>query len=244
MTNMQAIEKRVSRRTYLGQELQDNEYLKLSEILEQYNKEADMTSFILKDGSQAFDSVKKSYGMFKNVKSLIVLKGKKSDENLKEKTGYYGQKLIIEATKMNLGTCWIGGTCDMNSPILKIEDDELCHCVVTIGAVEQEQTFKEKAMIKVIHRKEKPLSYFYKADISEKVLPEYFMIGCKAVSKSPTALNSQKVSLKFEKDHTSISVPDTYKFDLVDLAIAKANFELATGLKFDYGNPSTLKLEK
>lgn len=242
MDNIQAINKRISQRSYDGSTLTQSEMLELNTMIQQYNKEANMTSFIIDDASVAFDSFKKSYGIFKNVKSLIVLKGKKIDTNLKEKSGYYGQKLVIRATQLDLGTCWIGASCDMKSPIFNINEDEKCYCVISIGKAISSKAFNEKLMLKVLHRKEKPLSHFYNADINENEFPDYFMIGCKAVAKSPTAINSQKVYLKLENAVISIHVPDKANLDMVDLGIAKANFELATDLKFPLGNNAVLNV--
>jgi len=39
---------------------------------------------------------------FKGVRSLLAMSGKKLDVILKEKVGYYGELLVLEATKMNL----------------------------------------------------------------------------------------------------------------------------------------------
>lgn len=52
----------------------------------------------MEDGSSAFRKLRKSYGLFTNVRSLILMKGKKDDKDLKKKIGYYGEDL-------GLGTC-------------------------------------------------------------------------------------------------------------------------------------------
>ncbi len=200
-----------------------------------------MTSFLLTDGSELFNSFLKSYGMFKNVVSIIVLKGLKDDPDLKEKTGYYGQRLILKATQLGLGTCWVGGTFRKDNELLEIKDNEEVYCVITIGRVPETLTLKEKAMSTLIHRKSKDTEDFYSADVSYDDLPEFFVMGYRAVSKAPTALNSQKVSVSYTEGITKISVPDDYRFDMVDLGIAKANFELATGGLFPLGNDAIFK---
>lgn len=241
MNNLEAICERISRRSYLGEPIDELSYLELSNLITLYNRTSGMTTFLLKDGNEAFNSFMKSYGMFKNVVSVIVLKGPKDDSDLKEKTGYYGQRLILKATQLGLGTCWVGGTFKKDESLLQISENEECFCVITIGKVSKEPTLKEKAMSTIIHRKTKAIESFYTSDVNEAELPDYFVMGYKAISKAPTALNSQKVTLNYKEGVTTIHVPDDYRFDMVDLGIAKSNFELATGGMFPLGNNAILK---
>ncbi len=236
MNHLEAIVERVSRRTYLGEPIDEQSELKLNDLIKVYNSTSGMTSFLLKDGSAAFDSFIKCYGFFKNVKSLIILKGPKDDPDLKEKTGYYGQRLVLKATQLGLGTCWVGGTFLKDDILFEIEDDEEVYCVITVGKVPEDLSTKEKVIIKLMHLKQKELEDFYTSDVEHADLPDYFIMGYKSVSKSPTARNTQKVKVDYKEGNTTIHVPDNSKFDLVDLGIAKANFEIAAGGYFALGN--------
>lgn len=241
MNILEAIDERVSRRSYLGVSIDKESETILNDLIKMYNSNFGMSSFLLRDGSNLFNSFLKSYGMFKNVKSIIVLKGSKDDPYLKEKTGYYGQRLILKATQLGLGTCWVGGTFQKDNTLLDIKDNEEVFCIITIGKVSEIPSFKERAMSTIIHRKSKSLEDFYTADVDSNELPTYFINGYHALSKAPTALNSQKVSVSYVNGFTTIQVPDNYRFDLVDLGIGKANFELATGGLFPLGNPAIFK---
>ncbi len=244
MNHLEAIIERVSRRTYLGEPIDEFSELTLNDLIKVYNSNSGMTSFLLKDGSEAFNSFVKCYGMFKNVMSLIVLKGPKDDTDLKEKTGYYGQKLIIKATQLGLGTCWVGGTFKKDSDLMQIDEAEEVYCVITIGKVPENLTTKEKAIAKLLHMKSKDTDDFYSSDIEYDDLPDYFIMGYKAISKAPTARNTQKVQVSYIDKKTTIHVPDDYAFDMVDLGIAKANFEIATGGYFPLGNYATYSRKK
>lgn len=236
MNHLEAIIERISRRTYLGEPIDDQSELTLNDLIKLYNMNSGMTSFLLNDGSDAFNSFLKCYGMFKNVVSLIILKGPKDDIDLKEKTGYYGQKLVLQSTQLGLGTCWVGGTFLKDDTLFQIEDDEEVYCVITIGKVSNELSNKEKAISKLLHLKSKDVEDFFSSDVDYDSLPDYFIMGYKAISKAPTARNTQKVSVSYKEGLTTISVPDNYKFDMVDLGIAKANFEIAAGGHFPLGN--------
>ncbi len=241
MNTLEAICERVSRRTYTGDPVDDESAKILNELIAMYNRNSGMTSFLLMDGSEAFNSFLKCYGMFRNVKTLLILKGPRSDVNLKEKIGYYGQRLVIKATQLGLGTCWVGGTFRKDDVLFQIKENEDLFCVITIGKVPEELTFKEKALSKLMHMKSKPIDEFYESDLSIDEVPDYFFMGFKALTKAPSTLNKQKVKVFYKDGITTISVPDDSFFDLIDLGIGKANFELASNGVFTIGNPATFK---
>lgn len=233
MDNLTIIKKRLSRRSYLGTDLSTKQVSALESHIEHWNEISGLTSFFLANGSSAFSKISKSYGMFKGVKSLIVLKGLKSDKDLKEKVGYYGELLILEATKMNLGTCWVGGTFDKESNIFQVEADEELICVITVGNVLMEESFKERILRKTIRRNTKEVGELCEA-IGE--MPDWLASGMEGVQLAPSTKNTQKVLFLYKTGVLRASIPDTYKFDYVDLGIAKLHFELCAGGHFELGN--------
>lgn len=231
MNFLEAIEQRRARRTYLGTPVDKKKLDHLNSLLEKYNKEADLSITLVLDGSQAFGSFKKSYGMFKNVRSLLALAGKKGDPNLKEKLGYYGELLVLEATIMGLGTCWVGGTFDRGSNIVNVKPDEELVCVIPFGNIVQEKTFKEKLIHKISHRKSKSLEELFTSDSH---VPQWFLDGMKAVQKAPSAFNMQPVKFAYINGEVSAFVEDA-RF-LTELGIAKCHFSLAAVGSFEFGN--------
>lgn len=234
MDNWEAIDRRIARRAYRGVPLSDTDCAALRAHIDRINAETGLTITLLFDGRDAFDSFGKSYGMFSGVRSLIVLKGWKSDENLKEKLGYHGEIVVLEATKLGLGTCWVGGTFDRESDLFARDEDEQLVCVITIGNVAPTESFKEKTIRSLIHRKTKRIEEMCVVDTD---VPPWFMTAMEAVQKAPSTRNTQKVVFTYAKGEVSAAVPDTYPLDRVDLGIAKLHFEYAAGNgHFDVGN--------
>lgn len=232
ITNIEAINTRSSRRNYIESPIDKAKVEKLNALIDEYNKKEGLNIRFIEDGADGFKGLS-GYGMFKGVRSLIALSGKKSIEDLKEKLGYYGELLAIEATKMNLGTCFVAGTFN-KSKIAGISDDDELICVITIGNVQEDKSFKERLLLKATHRKVKPIEEFY---INKGgILPEWFMEGVKAVQKAPSAVNKQPVRLKYEDGNVYAFVEETKNLELVDLGIAKANFSLAVHGEFEFGN--------
>lgn len=232
MDILKAIDERKSRRKYLQTKIDVNKLQELYNLIEICNKEGNLSIKIIEDGSEAFKGFRKSYGMFNGVKTLIVLSGKKDDENLEEKIGYYGEKIVLKATEMELGTCWVGGSFDRTSSVFKIKEDNKLICVITVGNVE-EVSFKEKVIYKMVHHSTKPLEKFYEADES---VPGWFTKGIEAVQKAPSALNKQPVKFKYENGIVTASVDDSQEYRLIDLGIAKCHFEIAAEGRFKIGN--------
>lgn len=232
MNDLAAIAYRKSRRSYLASAIAPEKLAVLHELAVTYNQETGLTIRIIANGSAAFDGFNKSYGLFSGVKTIIVLSGKKDDEHLKEKVGYYGELLVLAATKLQLGTCWVGGTFDRQNEVFAMQADEELVAVITVGNVAPE-SLKEIMLHKLIARKTKPLEALYTAD---QPVPAWFTCGVEAVQKAPSARNRQPVQFRYRQSEVCAFVEESDTFDLVDLGIAKAHFSLVAGGHFTLGN--------
>lgn len=233
MNLLEAINQRKSRRSYLEIPIETEKLKSLQTIIEKYNTESGLSMYLIEDGSRAFNGLHKSYGMFKNVRALIVLKGKKSDIHLDEQCGYYGEQIVLEATTMNLGTCWVGASFDSNDPVFTKEADEKIVCIITVGNVTESSSLKENVIRTFAHGKAKPLEYFYKSDSTP---PHWFLEGIQAVQKAPSAINHQYYTFEYKNNVVTAFTPNKTKFDMIDLGITKAHFVIAAGGRFQLGN--------
>lgn len=233
MNYLEAIDIRRSRRTYSGQPVEKATLDKLQVLADRFNLEANLHIQVVEDGSEAFNGITKSYGLFNGVKSLIVLVGNREDEHLKEKLGYYGELLLLEATTMGLGSCWVGGSFDHKCPIVPLGENESLECLITIGYVGHE-TRKEKFIHNLVVRRPKPMEEFYNSDTG--VLPSWIIKGIMAALKAPSAANRQPVRFEYRDHRLMMSVKSVASFELIDLGIAKSHFVLATGCRFEWGS--------
>lgn len=216
--------------------LNDSDHQYMLKLIDEINQESDLKIELVHDAKKAFKGLTKSYGLFKNVNSVIVLKGN-NIENLLEICGYYGEKIVLEATKKDLGTCFVGGSFD--SKFFKYDEEVVC--LITIGYVDKRLTMREKLIHDTLHSK--------KASFLDKVnhhheLSENDLIAIEAVSLAPSAKNRKAIKLDFIEDDIVISTSNTYHFDLMDLGIAKYNFEVVTGIKFPLGNNARISYKK
>lgn len=226
----EATEKRMSRRTYTKEDLNGTEIGVIKRMLDDVNRETGLTAEFIEDASQAFSSIGKTYGMFKNVRSVILMKGRRDDENLREKIGYYGEKIVLDLVEMGLGTCWVAGTFDKS--LFKTADGEEAVCVITVGHVEA-PTLKDRLILSRLHDKRKPLEERISFDGE---LPDDIRAGIKSVILAPSAVNSQKPHFDYHGGVLSVSIPDSSSVDRIDLGIAKYHFVSEAGGSFPLGN--------
>lgn len=227
----EAIKNRISRRTFEKVHIDIQKRTTIITWINNINKLSGLTLQYIDDGSEAFKSMKKSYGMFKNVRSVILMKGLKTDINLKEKIGYYGEELILDITDLGLGTCWVAGTFDESVFNIENEEEKLI-CVVPVGVIKS-TTIKEKAVRSIIHRKVKGIE---ERVISDCDLPQWAMKGMEAVLLAPSAINTQKAKFIFKDNQMRAEIINDYKCDMIDLGIAKKHFEIEAGGIFELGN--------
>lgn len=237
MNYIEAINIRRSRRSYLDTPLPDEKLEHLKRLVSRYNAEGNLSIQLVEDGAKAF-GFGKDYGFFSGVRSLFALVGKSDDPNVREKIGHYGELLVLEATRLGLGTCWVGGTFDRSSDAWKVEEDEMLVGVIPFGNVAAENSLREKLIHKLIHRKTKSVKEFYSSDVDA---PDWFLKGIRAVQSAPSAINRQPVRFEY-KDGVTTAYVDSYNgFGLIDLGIAKLHFSIAAGGAFELGNHGEFK---
>lgn len=235
-----AIEKRCSRRSYEKTPLSSSHVEQLQELIAQYNQLGGIHMQLLTNRGEAFSKLKKSYGMFSNVQNYVALVGNTKDVYTKEKLGYYGEALVLEATRLGLGTCWVGGTYDKDTCVYDKQNNEELYCLIAIGNVNDNLSLKEKLIGRAIHRKSKSIE-----EMSEVTgnRPTWFVKGMEAVQQAPSAIFKQPVKFYLKNNIVSAKVENEDGANLIDLGIAMKHFELGAGnIKFSWGNPATCKV--
>ncbi|MDL2327111.1 nitroreductase family protein [Ruminococcaceae bacterium OttesenSCG-928-A11] len=231
MTDLEAIGARVSRRAYSGP-LGRDDIARLEAAIARVNLDSGLSCRLLEDGAAAFGGVTKSYGLFTGVHSLILLAGH-AGPNLAEAAGHAGERLVLEATKLGLGTCWVGGTFDRTKTAATLPEGETLVAVITAGPAKENKSFMERTVSRVAGGKHKPA-----AELCETVgeAPDWFMAGVNAAAAAPSAMNRQPVRFGWRDSTANARVESTDGLNLVDLGIAKLHFEIGAGGHFAPGN--------
>ncbi len=240
MRYQEEIDLRQSRRTYDGTLLTDIQQDQLEQRIALLNERYGLSCCLIKEGASVFKGFKNSYGLFKGVRSFLWLQGPKSDENLEEKCGYAGEELVLEATRMNLGSCWVKGTFDQNSPLLQTVQQNQTVAVIPIGKTGQFH-WKEKWIHQALNTRRKK---WKELCVVEGKAPDWFYEGVQAAAKAPSALMRQKTRFFFRGGQVMAVTEDEIASDRIDLGIAKFHFECAADGNFDLGNPAVFHKKK
>ena len=214
---------RKSQRYFSKDELQEDCIRKIQEEILEVNAESGFTIEFVEDGSRAFSRFGKSYGLFKNVRSLLLLKGNPGQPHFREKIGYYGEKLLLFAEGLGLSTCWVGGTFDRES--FSYAEEEHVQAVILLG-YPGDEGLRGKLFHSLLPTKKKDWTARIEGDRS---YPKWVKEGMEAVALAPSALNKQKPFFHYHNGIVTATVENSYEMDLVDLGIAKLHFVLGVG---------------
>lgn len=232
---------RCSRRKYNSLGLSNEIVQVLESQVKNYNQNSGLHMKLVINNGDAFGNFTKSFGMFSGVRNYIIIVGQKNDIS-KEKAGYYGEKLVLKATELGLGTCWVGATFDKNVCDIGISNNEELFCVIAIGYVDTTISFKEKFIRNAMHRNTKTIEQMYETDIN---IPKWFQDGMAYVQRAPSSNNSQTVKFLYKKGVVTAKIDDDSAFHFIDLGIAKLHFELGAGNGvWKFGNGAEFLIQK
>lgn len=216
MDPFELMKSRHSVRSYNDQQMDEETLSILRSLIDECNKESGLHIQLCLNQGKAFESFLSRLMKFSNVNNYIALTGEKS-KNLDENIGYYGEKIVLKATELGLGTCWVGRTYRKGKCNVELGDDEKLFCVITIGYSDT----------KGVPRKTKSIEEL--SHVNGK-MPEWFRKGMEAAQLAPTALNEQK--FKFSLDGNVVTAkPGIGVTSKIDMGIAKYHFELGAGSK-------------
>ena len=215
MTLLEAIEQRHAVRKYLDRQLIEEAVRGLRAVIDTVNAESGLHIQLVLNEPKAFRSGLIRYGGFSNANNYIAMVGPKG-EKLDETCGYYGERIVLEAQRLGLNTCWVGfkvGKVPDAYEILPGEDTAL---VIAVGY---------GANPGAPHRSKKPEQVSNLTADS----PEWFRQGVKYALLAPTAINQQRFRLVLKEGSRVLAEKKRGPFSGVDLGIVKLHFALGAG---------------
>ncbi len=231
---IEAVDKRISRRTFSDREISDSDILTLINLIDEINKESSLNIQFIKNGYEGLNGFKASYGLISGAKSYIALVGNSKNLNYKQKIGYYGEMIVLQAVAMGLSTCWIGGTYDKEEceKHIKFNDKEELVCIIAIGHSPKELSIKEKVV--------KSISKGKNSDIiieKDEELPDWVLNGINLSKKSPSALNKKEIGYELKNKKVKAVIKEkNHNYEDVDLGISMLHFEIGAYQKGYKGN--------
>lgn len=214
MTVMEAVQARHSVRQYLDQPLREDEIALLTEEIRACNQESGLHIQLVTNEPKAFSGFMAHYGKFRGVMNYIALIGE-NNSSLHEKSGYYGERLVLKAQQMGLNTCWVGATFSKVKTAYTIHKGEKLCAVIAIG----------RGAGQGVPHKSKKMEEVAKAD---GTMPDWFRNGMESVLLAPTAMNQQKYVFTLANGRVAAQAGKE-PYVKMDLGIVKYHFEIGAG---------------
>jgi nitroreductase len=213
---LEAMQARHSVRKYSDKRIEGDVREQLEKLVEECNSESGLSIQLCLDDEEAFTGLMAMYGNLKTARNYVALVGKKGP-GLDEACGYYGQKIVLEAQRLGLNTCWLGASYNKKkaAKTVKTAPDEKMNLVIAIGYGETQG----------VPHKNKPMENLYRCDGD---MPRWFRNGMEAAMLAPTAINQQKFLFTLEGNTVSATA-GTGPCSKVDLGIVKYHFEIGAG---------------
>lgn len=230
---LDAILKRKSRRFYNHSSLPIDITNHLCTLINEYNYFGDLHFQLVMNNPKPFSQFSK-FGLFSGLSNYIALVGSTVYPDCAEKIGYYGEKLVLDATNLDLGTCWITSTYNPEYCMCNINPGEMIFGLIAIGTTDDQLHKREKIVRDLLKRNSKEEEEFF---ISNEQPPQWFNDGIASVMQAPSAANCQPVVFTYEDDIVRAKSSGTAFHIPIDLGIAKLHFELgANSGKWEWGN--------
>lgn len=186
-----------------------------------------------------------TYGVIKGAQ-LYLLGAVREGNGAFEDLGYCMEKIILKATAMGLGTCWLGGTFKRAAfaATMNLAEDEMLPVITPLGYAADDSSLSDRMMrFGAASNKRKPWSeLFFSADgstpLEEKDAADYREV-LEAVRMGPSASNRQPWRLIREDSdryHLFLKENKIYnrimgkiRMQNIDMGIAMSHFEMVAG---------------
>ncbi|WP_085830179.1 nitroreductase family protein [Collinsella vaginalis] len=183
MDLIDAIYARHSVRAYTGQTVGGAIRLQLEALAQELSRAGGLTLSFRWDEPRAFSSPLAHYGKFSQVTNYLVISGRRR-KGLEQDAGYYGERIVLEAQRLGLNSCWVATTAKRRLVRASIPEGESLVILVAIGHGENAGVVRRSKVASQVSN--------VGADT-----PPWFARAVEAALLAPTSINQQKFHLAF-----------------------------------------------
>lgn len=246
---LEAIKRRKSVRTYADRKLESELKEKIEKILDGQGAgffgNRPRFTLVEKRFVQKEEKVRLgTYGFIKGAQYFIAGALAKA-EWAETDYGYQLENIILEMTRMGLGTCWIGGTLNRKeyAKVLKLEDGDFIPAISALGYAANRRGIKEK-IVRFGAKADQRMPWsdlFFNEDLStplsEAAAGSYADVLA-AVRIAPSASNKQPwrlvkdgsiIHLFLVRNKGYSKMVSSTDLQMIDMGIAMRHFEAAAG---------------
>ena len=230
----EALLKRRSRRLYEARPISSEVFERLATTCNDFRPFDTARAVLTESSGKVFKGIIGAYGKIKGAPFFIAFVGDARDPHVHEKVGYTGEGIILEATALGLGTCWVGKSFDQKiaSSFATIKKHERALAVTPVGYATKEASFEERLLTGFGQtHKRKPLNALV-SGMTKTRWPEWVRMSLLAARIAPSAVNRQPWRFLVESDSITVSVDDLHDSygisKRLDCGIAMLHIEIAS----------------
>ncbi|MDE6793792.1 MAG: hypothetical protein K2J63_00625 [Muribaculaceae bacterium] len=202
---------------------------------------------IITDDPEPMKAFSRSYGSFTNPRNYMAAVVDTAVENVYERAGYFAEQFAIKAVEIGLGTCFVGGTLNSGKVKAQLRAGEKVAFIVLFGFPLGKEKILAKLTVKFAHRKTMAAADFFEpteeAAQAMTLFPD-LKLGLEGIACAPSSLNKRPVRVVLkgvgENAVPCAKVEEATPTNLVDLGIAKFNYNYATTTECAWGNGASL----
>ncbi|OGO17346.1 MAG: hypothetical protein A2Z02_04525 [Chloroflexi bacterium RBG_16_48_7] len=189
--------------------------------------------FLEGDVDNIFTGFAGSYGKIKGASYAVLFIGDQKEDNFQEFVGYTGEAVILEATSLGLGTCWVGGSFNARvaSNRLDLRTGEKVLAVTPVGFVPGEKTTEEKLASGIARSTTRKSLSDLVSGISIDQWQDWVKKALEAARLAPSGINIQPWIFQVEPGGIVVSektsVLSRVKSRRLDCGIAMLHLEVA-----------------
>ena len=223
---------RVSRRSFDGNPIAEGTLASLEQTVASLCTGKGMRVHVIRKAPEdLFKGVIGSYGRISGAPSALAFVSQASDKDAAVEIGYLGQAAVLEATRLGLDTCWVGGFFNPGrvAKLVQMRAGEEVRAVSPLGYARSMLSGAEKRFYRMKQDKPKPRKSLDDIAPGYASWPEWARDGVAIARLAPSAYNRQP--WRFREENGSIIVsfesPDTPKISKrVGCGIAMLNFDV------------------
>jgi len=261
MDIVKTIQQRKSTRTYTTESIKPSDKEQLVEFINAHKTglPGESVDFVLIEKSESEVPMKLPYGLIRNNKSYIF--GATGATALaRVNYGYMLEQIVLKATELNMGTCWVGMFDRDYFSDIQVENGLVIPAILVIGYAHDKIPMKEKLIRKTVNAdKRKPWeTLFFDYELGTPLKPDQIKSYVEVLEMTrlaPSSGNTQPWRIFYNSVHNEfhffkkITNPayEAKGMHDIDLGIAMSHFELVAnknGLKgsWENYNPDKIKI--
>ena len=212
MGAIEIIRARHSVREYDGQPIGGETLASLQAVVDECASGSGLDIQLVRDNPEVFNVVAR-FGLVRGAVDSVafVTSGSEQDEAI----GFWGQRIVLEAQRLGLNTCWVA-MCSRRKSKAKRADGFKVRLVIAVGY----------GRTQGVPRKTKGAEELVTVECPEA--PGWFATAVEAAQLAPTAMNNQHFHIVLHRDGKTVGITaPSGGWNTVDLGIVKRNFQEA-----------------